>query len=58
MEHPHHSSDSAPNDFWLFSEIKYALKGRGLRDIEDIRIYLKTALKAIPLQEFQKCFQQ
>jgi hypothetical protein len=27
MEHPPCSSDLAPNDFWLFPEIKTALKG-------------------------------
>jgi hypothetical protein len=26
LEHPPYSPDLAPNDFWLFPEIKYALK--------------------------------
>jgi hypothetical protein len=26
IEHPHFSPDVAPNDFWLFPEIKFALK--------------------------------
>jgi hypothetical protein len=28
MEHPPHSPDLVPNDFWLFPKIKSALKGR------------------------------
>jgi hypothetical protein len=36
MEHPHFSPDLAPNDLWLFSEIKFSLKGRIFQDTEDI----------------------
>jgi hypothetical protein len=36
MEHPPYSPDLAPNDFWLFSKIKSALKGQRSQDIEDI----------------------
>jgi hypothetical protein len=31
VEHPSFPSDLAPNDFWLFPEIKSALKGRRLQ---------------------------
>jgi hypothetical protein len=27
----------APNDFWLFPKIKYALRGQRFQDIEDIQ---------------------
>jgi transposase len=57
-EHPSCSPDVALNDFWLFPKIKSALKGRIFQDIEDARKKVTTALKAIPQQEFQKCFQQ
>jgi len=40
------------------SKIKSALKGRRFHDTEDIQINVMMALKAIPQQEFQKCFQQ
>jgi hypothetical protein len=59
MEHQPCSPDFAQNDFWLFPKIKSAFK----RD-EDFRILttsqkkVTTVLKAIPQQEFQKCFQQ
>jgi hypothetical protein len=58
MEHPLYSHNLVPNYFWLFTEIKSALKGRRFQDIEDIRKQVTTALKAVPQQEFQKCFQQ
>jgi hypothetical protein len=58
IEHPPCSPDVAPNDFWLFSEIKCALKGRRFQDIENIQRNVMAALKVIPQQEFQKCLQQ
>jgi hypothetical protein len=58
MKHPSYYPDLAANDFWLFPEIKPALKGRRFQDIEDIQENVMAALKAIPQQEFQKCFQQ
>jgi hypothetical protein len=58
MEHPSYSPDLAPSDFWLFPKIKSALKGRRFQDTEDIKKNVTMALKAIPQQKFQKCFQQ
>jgi hypothetical protein len=58
MEHLPSFPDLAPNDFQLFSKIKYALKGRRFQDIENIHKNLMIALKAISQQEFLKCFQQ
>jgi hypothetical protein len=34
---PPPSPDSVPNDFWLFTKIKSALKGRRFQDTEDIQ---------------------
>jgi transposase len=36
MEPPPYSPDSAPNGFWLFPKIKFALKRRRFQDTEDI----------------------
>jgi predicted Abi (CAAX) family protease len=36
MEHPPISFDLALNDFWLFPEIKSALKGQRYQDTEDV----------------------
>jgi hypothetical protein len=52
----------ASYDFCLFPKITSALKGQRFQDTEDIQKIKKNkkrvmALKAIPQQEFQKCFQ-
>jgi hypothetical protein len=57
MEHPPYSPELAPNDLWLFPEVKSALKGR-FQVTEEIQRNVTMALKGIPLQEFQKCFSQ
>jgi hypothetical protein len=57
MEHPTYYPDLAPNDFWLFPKIKSALKGPRFQDTEDMT-EKAMALKAVPQQEFQNCFQQ
>jgi hypothetical protein len=62
LKHPPCSPDLSPNDFWLFSKIKSALKAakisgysrRQKKKCDDVT----TALKAVPQQEFQKCFHQ
>jgi hypothetical protein len=43
----------ALNDFWLFPEIKSALKGQRFWDIEDIQKNATTALKAIHNKSFK-----
>jgi hypothetical protein len=52
------SPDLAPNDFWLLPKIKSTLKGPRFQDTEEIQNNVMTALKAIPQQQFQKCFEQ
>jgi len=54
LEHPAYSSDLAPNDFFLFPKIKEILKGR---HFDDIRSNTMAALKAIPQNQFQNCFE-
>ena len=49
--------DLAPNDFFLFPKIKKILKGRHFDDIYDIRSNRTAALKAIPQNQFQHCFE-
>jgi hypothetical protein len=48
----------ALNDFWLFPKIKSALKDEDIRILKIPRKNVTMALKAIPQQVFQKCFQQ
>jgi hypothetical protein len=58
MEHPHCSLDLVLNHFWLFPKIKFALKGQIFHDTGGTERNVMMALKAIPQQEFHKCFQQ
>jgi len=57
LEHPAYSPDLAPNDFFLFPKIKEILKGRHFDDIYNIRSNTTAALKAIPQNHFQNCFE-
>jgi len=56
-EHPAYSPDLAPSDFFLFPKIKEILKGRHFDDTDDIRSNTTAALKAIPQNQFQNCFE-
>ena len=56
LEHTAYSPDLAPMTFFLFPKIKKILKGRHFYDINGIRSNTKTALKAIPQNQFQNCF--
>jgi len=56
-EHPAYSPELAPSDFFLFPNIKEILKGRHFDDTEDIRSNTSAALKAIPQNQFQNCFE-
>jgi hypothetical protein len=55
LEQPPYSSDLAPNDFFLF--IRETLKGRHLDDTDDIFGNTIAALKAIPQNQIQSCFE-
>jgi len=57
LEHPAYSPDVDSNDFFLFAKIKEILKGRNFDDIDDIRSNTTAALKAIPQNQFQNCFE-
>ena len=57
LEQPAYSPDLAPSDFFLFPKIKEILKGRHFDDIDDIRSNTMAALKAIPQNQSQNCFE-
>ena len=57
LGHPAYSPDLAPNDFFLFLKIKEILKGRNFDDIADIGSNTTAALKVIPQNQFQNCFE-
>jgi len=56
LEQPAHSLDLAPGDFFLFPKIKEILKGRHFDDTDDIWSNTTAALKTIPQNQFQNCF--
>ena len=56
LEHAAYSPDLAPSGFFLFPKIKEILKGRHFADINYIRSNTKAAVKAIPQNQFQNCF--
>ena len=58
LEHPAYSPDLAPSDFFLFPKIKEILKGRYFDDTDDIRNNTTAALKDIPLNQLQNCFEE
>jgi len=54
LEHPAYSLDLAPSDFFMFPKIKEILKGR---HFDDIRSNTTAAVKAIPQNRLQNCFE-
>jgi hypothetical protein len=56
LEHPAYSPDLAPSDFLLFPKLKKILKGRNF-DMDDIWSSTTDAMKAIPQNQFQNCFE-
>ena len=57
LEHSAYSPDLTPSDFFQFPMIKEILKERHFDDIDDIRSNTTAALKAIPQNQFQNCFE-
>jgi histone-lysine N-methyltransferase SETMAR len=57
INQPPYSPDLSPADFFLFPQIKSALKGRRFQDT-DIKSNITKKLLALHASEFKKCFQQ
>lgn len=58
LPQPPYSPDLAPCDFWLFAKLKIPLRGHRFDRIEEIEAETKKALKAIPKEDFSKCFDE
>lgn len=56
IEQPPYSPDLAPCDFFLFSKLKFPLRGMRFESIDDIKTNATRELKAIPETAYQKCF--
>jgi len=46
------------SDFWIFPELKSALKERRFQDIERAQKLMTSALKVIMKEQFYQCSQQ
>jgi hypothetical protein len=57
LEHPPYSADLTASDFFLFPKINEIVKGRHFDDIDDIRSNTTAALKTIPQNQLQNCFE-
>jgi hypothetical protein len=57
LEHPAYSPVLAPNYFLLFWKIKVTLKRKAFDDTDDMRSNTTAALKAIPQNQSQNCFE-
>ncbi|EFN76727.1 Histone-lysine N-methyltransferase SETMAR, partial [Harpegnathos saltator] len=58
IDHPPYSPDLAPCDFWLFPKLKLAMKGNRFDTIPVIQKTSTAILKAIPTDEYKKCFEK
>jgi len=56
---PPYSPDLSPCDFYffLFPKIKFYLKGRHFRAVENIEKAITVQLKTIPVTYFQRCYE-
>ncbi|EGI67572.1 FLJ37770-like protein [Acromyrmex echinatior] len=57
IQQPSNSPDMAPCDFFLFDRVKKPLRGTRFNSRKEVMEKSKTALMAIPIIEFQKCFE-
>ena len=51
-----YSPDLAPYDFWLFPKLKRPVPGHRFDTIAETQVLSKQVVKAIPENEFNKCF--
>lgn len=54
---PPYSPDLSPCDFFLFPRLKNHLKGTHFGTLENIQTAVTNQLKAIPVSEFQHCYE-
>ncbi len=54
--HPQYSPDLSPCDFWAFPLLKAKLRGHRFQSVDNLKTAIVRTLKAIPLCEYQDCF--
>ena len=55
---PQYSPDLSPCDFLLFQKLKFHLKGRHFGTVENIEKAVTAQLKAIPVSDIQRCYEE
>jgi len=56
---PPYSPDLSPCDFcFLFPKLKFYLKGRHFGTVDNIEKAVTDQLKAIPVSDFQRCYEE
>ncbi len=58
LEHPAHSPDLAPSDFWLFPRLKSRLKGQHFGNLGALRGAVDFILGQFPAAQFTEAFDQ
>ncbi|KAJ4450365.1 hypothetical protein ANN_01786 [Periplaneta americana] len=58
LPHPPYSPDLAPCDFFLFPLMKSILRGRNFYAAEKVMTATREAIRHLPANIFQQCFQQ
>ncbi len=58
LDHPPHSPDLAPADFFLFPRKNEALKGARFADVSAIQGCVTSVLRSIPKEAFSDSFQK
>lgn len=57
MDHPQCSPDLAPNDFFLFLQIKNKLRGQRFPVSEEVVDAFKLHVLEVPQSQWKKCFE-
>ena len=58
VSQPPYSPDLAPCDFFLFTKIKMALKGKLFQDVDEIKQNATKELRGVSKIDFHRCFQK
>ena len=57
VPHPPYSPDLAPNDFFLFPQLKHVFKGRRFETLEAVKTACSAGLDSISQNEFRQCME-
>ena len=55
---PPHLPDLSPCDFFLFTKLKFHLKGRQFGTVDNIQKVVTDQLRVLPHEDFQHCYRE